>query len=124
MRNPLLLALATFAALAFPAHGSNVDFLKYAPISRLSAAELNEFKAAIDKALDQSPDGQKMEWKAPKADFHSTVTPMKRMTEDKRECRDARIESEARELKASGVYSFCKTAKGWQFASPTPKKAK
>ena len=117
-----LLALATVATFAFPAHASNFDFLKYAPISRLSAAELTEFKAAVDKALDESPDGQAMQWKAPKSEFNATVTPMKKFTEGKRDCREARVESEARELKASGVYSFCKTAKGWQFKSPTAKK--
>ena len=119
-----LLALATVATFAFPAHASNFDFLKYAPISRLSAAELTEFKAAVDKALDESPDGQAMQWKAPKSEFNANVVPMKRFTEGKHECREARFETEARELKASGVYTFCKSTKGWQIKSPPAAKKK
>jgi hypothetical protein len=120
---PIALA-AMLVAFALPAHASNVDFLKYAPISRLTAPELKEFKAAVDKMLDEAPDGQAVQWKAPKSEFNASMTPMKRVTEGKRECRDARFETEARELKASGVYTFCKSSKGWQIKSPPAAKKK
>ena len=124
MRILSLALAATVTAFALPAQASNFDFLKYAPISRLSASELTEFSAAIGKSLDEASDGQALQWKAPKSEFNATVTPMKRYAEGKRECREARIESEARELKASGLYTFCKSAKGWEIKSPAAKPSK
>ena len=112
MRILSLALAATVTAFALPAQASNFDFLKYAPISRLSASELTEFSAAIGKSLDEASDGQALQWKAPKSEFNATVTPMKRYAEGKRECREARIESEARELKASGLLYVLQVGQG------------
>jgi surface antigen len=93
-----------------------------APITRLSADELKEFRAFVMKTLDATADGTMVEWKAPKTPFTSKVTPLKTYTGGKTPCRDATIESDARDRFQRGRYTFCKEPNGeWQFARPPAK---
>jgi surface antigen len=112
----LLLALAVFAA---PAWAINMSGFKDAPVTRLSADEVKQFRAAVIKTLESAPDGSTVEWKAPKTPFTSRITPVKSFSEGKRKCRDATIESESRDRLERGTYLFCKTSSGdWGFAKP------
>jgi surface antigen len=112
----LLFALAGFAA---PAWALNMSGFKDAPLTRLSADEVKQFRAVVIKALDTASDGTTVEWKAPKAPFVSKITPVKSFSESKRKCRDAMIESESRDRLERGTYSFCKADSGdWGFAKP------
>jgi surface antigen len=110
----LLLALAAFAA---PASAINMSGFRDAPVTRLSADEVTQFRAVVMKTLDSAPDGTTVEWKAPKTQFVSRITPLKSFSEGKRSCRDATIESESRDRFERGTYSFCKAGSGdWGFA--------
>jgi surface antigen len=112
----LFLVLAGFAA---PAWALNMSGFKDAPLTRLSADEVKQFRAAVMKTLDSAPDGSTVEWKAPKTQFVSKITPVKSFSEGKRKCRDATIESESRDRLERGTYSFCKADSGdWGFAKP------
>jgi surface antigen len=117
IRALLLLVLLT----AGPAFGLNMSGFRDAPITRLSAEELKAFRAAVMKILDETPDGTMVEWKAPKTPFTSKITPLKTYTGGN--CRDATIESDARDRFQRGRYTFCKQSNGeWQFSSrPAPK---
>jgi surface antigen len=109
-------------AVAGPAAALNMSGFKDAPITRLTGEELKAFRAAVMQALDDGAEGVMVEWKAPKTTFTSKVTPGKRFADGKRECREATIESDARDLLQRGVYTFCKQANGeWQFRLPTSK---
>jgi surface antigen len=102
-----------------PAWAINMSGFKDAPITRLTGEELKTFRAAVMKALDEAPEGTTVEWKAPKTAFTSKITPMKRFTDGKLQCREATIESDARDRFQRGLYVFCKTANGeWQFKIP------
>jgi surface antigen len=122
MKNPItmknshvLIALLLFAT---PAFALNMGAFRDAPITRLSQEELKAFSATILKTLDTTPDGVTVEWNAPKTTFSSKITPGRSVTDAKRTCRDATIESEAKDRFQRGTYSFCKTAKGqWQLRS-------
>lgn len=112
----LLFVLAGFAA---PAWALNMSGFKDAPVTRLSADEVKQFRATVIKTLDSAPDGTTVEWKAPKTQFMTKITPVKSFSEDKRKCRDATIESESRDRLERGTYSFCKAGSGeWGFAKP------
>lgn len=112
----LLFVLAGFSA---PALAINMGGFKDAPLTRLSADEVKQFRAAVMKTLDTAPDGTTVEWKAPKTPFVSKITLLKTVSEGKRKCRDATIESESRDRLERGTYSFCKAASGdWGFAKP------
>ena len=117
----LLLAMVVFV-LARPAFGLNMSGFRDAPITRLTAEELRAFRAVVMKVLDETPDGTTVEWKAPKTPFVSKITPLKTYTGGKAPCRDATIESDARDRFQRGRYTFCKEANGeWQFSRPPGK---
>ena len=115
-----LLALGLFAAC--PALALNMSGFRDAPITRLSQEELKAFRAEVMRILDETPDGTMVEWKAPKTPFTSKVTPLKTYTGGKLPCRDATIESDARDRFQRGRWTFCKQSNGeWQFARPPGK---
>jgi len=112
----------TLLAVAGPAWAVNMNVFKDAPITRLNADEVKEFRAAVMKTLDTGADGATVEWKAPKTKFVSKITPQKSFTEGKSKCREATIESDAHDRFQRGVYTFCKGEKGdWQFKLPASK---
>ncbi len=118
----VLIALSLFAT---PAFALNMSAFRDAPITRLSQDELKAFSATILKTLDTAPDGTTVEWNAPKTTFSRKITPGRTITDAKRTCRDATIESEAKDRFQRGTYSFCKTAKGqWQLRSNDTKSGK
>jgi surface antigen len=113
----LALVIASCAASAM-----NMNVFKDAPITRLTADEVKEFRAAVMKTLDATADGTTVEWKAPKTRFVSKITPQKSFEDGKLKCREATIESDAHDRFQRGLYTFCKGAKGdWQFKLPSGK---
>jgi surface antigen len=115
-----LLATAALLAAMGPAWALNMSGFKDAPITRLTGEELKAFRAAVMKALDEAPEGQTVEWKAPKTPFVSKITPARSFNDGKLQCREATIESDARDRFQRGRYTFCRQANGeWQFRIPT-----
>lgn len=117
MRTYLIPAAMTAALLlATPAAAVNVNVFKDAPISRLNGDEVKEFMAFVNKTLDEGKDGATAEWKAPKTNFTSKVTPGKSFEDGKLKCREATIDSDSHDRQMRGLYTFCKGGKGdWQF---------
>jgi surface antigen len=112
-------AVIVTSCFLVPAYAVNETFLKDAPISRLSEAELKAFLEFVGKTLDSVPDGATVEWRAPKTTFTSKMTVRKSFSEAGPQCREATVESDSGDRQMRGLYRFCKTSKGWQFkASP------
>lgn len=102
-----------------PAFALNMSGFRDAPLTRLTADEVTQFRTTVFKVLDTAADGTTVEWKAPKTPFVTKITPVKSFTEAKRKCREATIESESKDRLERGTYSFCKAAGGqWAFAKP------
>lgn len=117
--------LITLALAAAPAFAFNTSAFRDAPFTRLSEAEVKAFSAAVISALDTAPEGTTIEWKAPKTQFTSKITPGNTVNGIERICRNATIESEAKDRFQRGNYSFCKTPGGkWQLTSPGSKSGK
>ena len=118
------IAFAVAAALlASPALALNWNFLKDAPISRLSEDEVRSFRAFIFETLDRTPDATPVEWKAPKTVFTSKITPLNRFDDAGMKCRDATIESDSQDRHLRGRYTFCKKGKSdWEFRTPSAKR--
>jgi surface antigen len=117
-----LIALALAAA---PAFAFNTSAFRDAPFTRLTETEVKAFREAVLNALDTAPEGTTVEWKAPKTQFTSRITPGNTVNGIERICRNATIESEAKDRFQRGNYSFCKTPGGkWQLASPGSKSGK
>ena len=116
-----IFSLAFFLA-ACPASALNMSGFKDAPITRLTGEEVKAFRSFVMKTLDEAPDGTMVEWKAPKTPFVSKITPQKSFKDGKAPCREATIESDARDRFQRGVYTFCKQSNGeWQFKIPAAK---
>lgn len=115
----MIISLVASMVLADPALALNMSGFKDAPLTRLTGEELKAFRAAVMKVLDETPEGTTVEWKAPKTPFTSKITPTKSFADGKQQCREAAIESDARDLLQRGIYTFCKQANGeWQFKIP------
>ena len=118
----IILAVAA-ALLASPVLALNWNVFQDAPISRLNEEEVKTFRAVVLKTLDDTPDGTTVEWKAPKTVFTSKITPLNRFDDAAMKCRDATIESDARDRHMRGRYTFCKKGKGdWEFTNSTAKR--
>lgn len=117
----IFLALMLAVALN-PAWAVNMSGFRDAPITRLSADEVKEFRATVIKTLNDGADGTTVEWKAPKTKFVSRITPQKSFAEGKAKCREATIESDSHDRFQRGLYTFCRSEKGdWQFKLPAAK---
>lgn len=115
-------AAAAAIFLAAPAWAVNDSFIKDAPVSRLSEGEFKTFWAFTMNALDTTPDGTTVEWKAPKTAFTSKLTPQKTFTEGGLKCREMTIDSDSRDRQMRGLYGFCKKGKDWEFKTPSSAK--
>lgn len=117
-RNCIAAALAAIFLIA-PAWALNESFLKDAPVSRLSEGEFKAFWEFAMKALDTTPDGETVEWKATKATFTSKITLQKSFTDGALKCREVTIDSDSRDRQMRGLYEFCKQGKDWEFRTPS-----
>jgi surface antigen len=120
-----IILTAALMVVMSPAFALNMSGFRDAPITRLTEEELKAFRAAVMQVLDETPDGKMVEWKAPKTPFVSKITPLRTYTGGKFPCRDATIESDARDRFQRGRYTFCKQANGeWQFSTPARSKSR
>jgi len=125
MKRIVMSAVIVGACFLAPVYAVNETFLKDAPVSRLSEAELKGFLEFLGKTLDSAPDGTTAEWKAPKTTFSSKMTVQKSFSEAGLQCREATVESDSGDRQMRGLYRFCKTTRGWQFkASPAAAKSR
>ena len=114
-----ILAGLIAAAAAGAAFAVNISGLRDAPVTRLSEAELEQFKSFVEKSLDEVPDGKTVEWTAPKTQFTSKITPEKSFTDAGRRCRNVTIDSKSRDRQMRGLYMLCKVSNGeWEFRLP------
>lgn len=122
MRTILVAALAS--AVATAAFAVNTSVFMDAPITRLSAEELKAFLLFVDKTLDEGKDGVMVQWKAPKTQFVSKLTPHSSFTESELRCREITIESDSHDRFQRGRYVFCKNNDGaWRLKSPRARPA-
>lgn len=119
-----ILVVIALSMIASGAYAINASVFLDAPITRLSAEELKAFVDFVHKTLEESPDGKTVEWRAPKTQFVSKLTPGKRFTDAGRKCRDMTIASTSRDRFQRGRYLFCKNAAGdWKLAPPEARPA-
>ena len=118
MMSRILVALIT-TVMAGAALALNSSVFFDAPITRLTAPELEEFRTFVEKILSEAPDGKTVEWKAPKTRFVSKITPHNSFTQGGNRCREATIESDSHDRHQRGRYLFCEVKAGtWEFSLP------
>lgn len=102
----------------------NLDFLRRAPIAEMSEADQDIFRAAFDKALDETDDGGIIEWLNPDTDAGGTITVLDTHEDYGTVCRTLRAVTQAGGRDSAGNYRLCRAEdQTWQFAPLRRKKA-
>ena len=106
--------LTTVAA----AEAANVNFLSDAPIAYMNEDDQRLFREAVFKALDDTADGQTVNWSNPKTKAGGEIKLIR--TDDMHGdlCRIAQVHNKAGGRENRGVYRACKNAKGdWRLVA-------
>ncbi|MGD8926106.1 MAG: hypothetical protein PVG20_04615 [Thioalkalispiraceae bacterium] len=93
---------------------SNFNFLhESAPIADFNKDDIKMFNEAIQQALNEKKDGEKLAWKNEKTDNSGLVNPLSTYITDKSECRTVRIVNKSKKNIAESKYKFCKQDDKW-----------
>lgn len=112
----MLRTVLTIAAL-FTASGvfaSNYNFLHdAAPIADFKDTDIEMFQTAIQKALNEKKDGEKLAWKNKKTGNSGLVNPILTLDDDLVNCRNVRIINKSKKNIAESRFKFCKQDGRW-----------
>lgn len=117
-----LVAAVWLATVASPGitGGSNLGFLKDAPITRFTGPDLEMFQSNLTAALEQNADGSTRRWENPNTGSAGQIAVINSFAQDSKRCRRTRISNRARgyaEAQTDAV--FCKDADGrWVMSQP------
>lgn len=118
----MLVAAVWLAAVVFPgmASGSNLGFLKDAPITRFTGTDLELFQSNLTAALEQNADGDTRHWENPNTGSSGQITVVNNVAHDGKRCRRTRISNRARgHAETQTDVVFCKEADGrWVLSEP------
>lgn len=105
----VLLALAAVPSWAF-----NTMFLEQAPYTKFSEDDKRLLAQNIDKALAESADGQKTQWKNDASGASGSLTPQKSFERDGRKCRSIEVRNRYKALRDEGqiVVTYCQDDAG------------
>lgn len=107
----LVVTLAMLCAGA--ALAANTTFLGDAPISRMTAEDVDILYAAAIRVLDSGADGVAQTWENRATGAGGVLTPLNSYTRGATPCRDLHVRNHAREIQGQGtVLTMCRTADG------------
>jgi len=95
------------------AHASNLRFLEDAPIYEFTPEDTKLFEEAIQKAIKEKKDGEKLAWQNKETGVSGMVHPISTFKENNISCRNVRIVNRAKNKIAESVYKFCKKDDTW-----------
>jgi surface antigen len=115
MPHRILLCLVSMVAALCAGHAlaANTTFLGDAPISRMTAEDVDILYDSAMRALDESPDGVARRWENPATGAGGVLTPLNTYARGANRCRDLHVKNHAREIQGQGtVVTLCRTADG------------
>jgi surface antigen len=106
--------LAACLALAGGAlHAANLGFLNNAPLSRMTAEDVDILQSALNDALDNGADGQPTDWANRDTGAGGTLIPLESYDgAGGQRCRRLRVKNHAGGLKAENVLALCRQPDG------------
>jgi surface antigen len=118
----LLISLLGWAGAV--ALAQNLTFLNRAPIAQMNEADQDMLRAAFDEALDDTADGEAVEWRNPETEAGGTISVIDTHEDYGTTCRTLHMATEAGGRKGAGTYRLCRAEdETWQFAPLRKKKA-
>jgi surface antigen len=91
---------------------TELRWLNYSPVRFFTDKDWDLAKNAAREALNNTKDGQTVEWQNPASDNRGSLTPVSTTIKDGRTCRDLAIKNYANKLEGGGTYEFCQKPDG------------
>jgi len=115
LRNLLFTLLAVHASHAA---GQNLLFLTDAPIQAMTPADRELFVRSMNRALDQTRDGDSLSWENPSTGARGTITPTSSWQDQGQPCRALQFDNQVKGRSGRSSFSFCKQSDGsWAIVS-------
>jgi surface antigen len=121
-RSIACVALLTLVALSAPVSASNIQFLRDAPIAKMTKEDLALFQTNMREALEQDPDGTTRRWENPNTGASGTLTPVSTSEQNGVKCRRLDIVNTVQGLTARSTFNMCRQADGTWVSSTPPKR--
>jgi surface antigen len=107
----VLLALLLLG-LSARATASNLQFLRDAPISKMTKEDSALFQAAMREALEHDADGVTRRWENPKTGASGTLTPVSTSMHDGVKCRKIEIINNVQGQSGRSAFDMCRQPNG------------
>lgn len=112
----LLLMIMSFV-ITSTAFSTNVGFMWDAPVRYFTDQDWKYFNAAVDKALNSTPDGKSVYWNNSASGNHGSIQPFNTTKSNGLVCRQIKIESVGDHRTGQAVNKLCKYPTGWKIPS-------
>ena len=111
----VLISLSGWAGIA--AVAQNLNFLNRAPIAQMTEADQDMLSTALNEALNDTADGEVVEWRNPETEAGGTITVLGTDKDYGTICRTLRTATEAGGRSGAGSYRLCLAEdQTWRFA--------
>ena len=100
---------------SLPAYSLNMTFLIGTAAQHFTKEDRQMFNAALDTALDKTPNGKKVEWKNSATQNGGYLLPLSNTSKNGLTCRNMKIVNVSIDERLPDQYTFlfCKSKKGW-----------
>lgn len=95
-----------------PAPASNLQFLRDAPVAKMTKDDLALFQSNLRAALDQNADGSTRRWENPATGASGTLTPVSTYEQDGATCRRLEIVNTVQGITGRSTFNMCRQADG------------
>ena len=102
--------LAGLLLFAAAASAGNYSFLDDAPAKHFTEQDMKLFSAAVNDALDNSPDGKITAWRNPETKASGKLKLLKTFQSQGSTCRRLQIANQADGKKSNVAFNFCRQA--------------
>ena len=109
LRNLVFTLLAVHAAHAA---AQNLLFLTDAPIQAMTPGDRELFTRSMNRALDQTHDGDSLSWENPSTGARGTIAPTASWQDQGQPCRTLQFDNQVKGRSGRSSFNFCKQSDG------------
>ncbi|MEZ5581847.1 MAG: RT0821/Lpp0805 family surface protein [Candidatus Competibacteraceae bacterium] len=109
LTTPIIAIVAfAFISMSTPAFAVNWTFLENSAVQKFNDQDWQLFSEAGKRALEETPDGQTVEWENPATSSQGKITPVSTIEKDGMRCRKVKIANSAGGFSGESVFDFCR----------------
>lgn len=106
------IALVTIAGTTTSVYASNLQFLRDAPVAKMTPEDAELFRANLNATLEQNTDGVARQWRNPKTNAGGSATPLSTYEREGRKCRKVEFKNTVGGATGHAVVDLCRQADG------------